>query len=171
MSAERSPNVRRSPPKNIFGGRPADPRGTGRSPRVSARIRAEPRRKVFRRANSPFWKITSRSVMISTVITFYAPEKCSSLSHRPFKITNLMNTPQFIIQLVVPSFASKGASKMLRATGHARMVTQFNTFRVNYRKFYSGNFEVEAKILVVRKYGDFFQKSPNFVPRKHVIIS
>ena len=53
MSAERSPDVRRSPPKNIFGGRPADPRGTGRSPRVSARIRAEPRRKVFRRANSP----------------------------------------------------------------------------------------------------------------------
>ena len=52
MSAERSPDVRRSPPKNIFGGRPADPRGTGRSPRVSARIRAEPRRKVFRRANS-----------------------------------------------------------------------------------------------------------------------
>ena len=34
MSAERSPDVRRSPPKNIFGGRPADPRGTGRSPRV-----------------------------------------------------------------------------------------------------------------------------------------
>ena len=27
------------PPKNIFGGRPADPRGTGRSPRVSARNR------------------------------------------------------------------------------------------------------------------------------------
>ena len=53
MSAERSPDVRRSPPKNIFGGRPADPRGNGRSPRVSARIRAEPRRKVFRRANSP----------------------------------------------------------------------------------------------------------------------
>ena len=25
-SAERSPNVRRSPPKNIFGGRPADSR-------------------------------------------------------------------------------------------------------------------------------------------------
>ena len=38
-SAERSPNVRRSPPKNIFGGRPADPRGTGRSPRGFARIR------------------------------------------------------------------------------------------------------------------------------------
>ena len=52
MSAERSPDVRRSPPKNIFGGRPADPRGSARSPRVSARIRAEPRRKVFRRANS-----------------------------------------------------------------------------------------------------------------------
>ena len=54
MSAERSPDVRRSPPKNIFGGRPADPRGTGRSPRVSARIRAEPRRKVFRQANRPY---------------------------------------------------------------------------------------------------------------------
>ena len=36
--AERSPDVRRSPPKNIFGGRPADPRGTGRSPRGFARI-------------------------------------------------------------------------------------------------------------------------------------
>ena len=53
MSAERSPDVRRSPPKNIFGERPADPRGTGRSPRVSARIRANPRRKFFRRASSP----------------------------------------------------------------------------------------------------------------------
>ena len=29
-------DVRQSPPKNIFGGRPADPRGTGRSPRESA---------------------------------------------------------------------------------------------------------------------------------------
>ena len=51
-SAERSPDVRRSPPKNFFGGRPADPRGTRRSPRVSARIRANPRRKFFRRASS-----------------------------------------------------------------------------------------------------------------------
>ncbi len=34
---------------NFFGGSPADPRGTGRSPRVSARIRASPPRKVFRR--------------------------------------------------------------------------------------------------------------------------
>ena len=63
MSAERSPDVRRSPPKNIFGGRPADPRGTGRSPRVSARIRANPRRKFFRRASSRrhdlFWAIGS----------------------------------------------------------------------------------------------------------------
>ena len=52
MSAERSPDVRRSPPKNIFGGRPADPRGTERSPRGFARIRggsssAEP--------VAPFW--------------------------------------------------------------------------------------------------------------------
>ena len=53
-SAERSPDVRRSPPKIFFGGRPADPRGTGRSPRVSARIRANPRRKFFRRASSRF---------------------------------------------------------------------------------------------------------------------
>ena len=51
MSAERSPDVRRSPPENNFGGSSPDPRGTGRSPRVSARIRAEPRRKVLRRAN------------------------------------------------------------------------------------------------------------------------
>ena len=45
---------------------------------------------------------------------------------------------------------------------------QFNPFRANDRKIYLGDFEVEAKILVVRKYGDFFQKSPNFVPRKYV---
>ena len=51
VSAERSPDVRRSPPENNFGGSSPDPRGTGRSPRVSARIRAEPRRKVLRRAN------------------------------------------------------------------------------------------------------------------------
>ena len=51
MSAERSPDVRRSPPENNFGGSSPDPRGTRRSPRVSARIRAEPRRKVLRRAN------------------------------------------------------------------------------------------------------------------------
>ena len=38
-SAERSPDVRRSPPKNIFGGRPADPCGTGRSSHGFARIR------------------------------------------------------------------------------------------------------------------------------------
>ena len=38
-----------------------------------------------------------------------------------------------VIQLVVPSFASltKGASKMLRATGHARMVTfEANRFKI-----------------------------------------
>ena len=73
MSAERSPDVRRSPPKNIFGGRPADPRGTGRSPRVSARIRAEPRRKVFRRANSPKLEIfaTGHPVTFSLI-----PDTC-----------------------------------------------------------------------------------------------
>ena len=68
MSAERSADVRRSPPKNIFGGRPADPRGTGRSPRVSARIRAEPRRKVFRRANSRFRHSNTKTGEVSNVI-------------------------------------------------------------------------------------------------------
>ena len=63
-SAERPANVRRTPAENIFGGRPADPRGTGRSPRVSARIRAEPRRKVFRRANS---HLVSQYIVLHTV--------------------------------------------------------------------------------------------------------
>ena len=30
---------------------------------------------------------------------------------------------------------------------------------------FTGYCEMGAKILVVRKYGDFFEKSPNFVPR------
>ena len=38
-SAERSPDVRRSPPENNFGGSSPDPRGTGRSPRGFARNR------------------------------------------------------------------------------------------------------------------------------------
>ena len=46
------PDVRRSSLEIFIGGNSADPRGTGRSPRVSARIRACPRRKVFRRAYS-----------------------------------------------------------------------------------------------------------------------
>ena len=54
-SAERSPDVRRSRPKNFFGGRPADPRGTGQSPRVSARIRANPRRKFFAEPVAKFY--------------------------------------------------------------------------------------------------------------------
>ena len=41
-SAERSPDVRRSPPKNIFGGRPAAG-GSARNPAESARIRPYPR--------------------------------------------------------------------------------------------------------------------------------
>ena len=43
-----------------------DPRGTGRSPRVSARIRANPRRKFFRRASSP------KQDMIQTTTTHFA---------------------------------------------------------------------------------------------------
>ena len=45
--------------------------------------------------------------------------------HRPSNWTQSYSdqSPLRVIQLVVPSFASpKGASKMLRATGHARMV-------------------------------------------------
>ena len=37
--AERSPDVRQSPPENIFGGSSPDPCGTRRTPRESARIR------------------------------------------------------------------------------------------------------------------------------------
>ena len=38
-SAGRSADLRQSAPENIFGGHPADPRRTGRSPRGFARIR------------------------------------------------------------------------------------------------------------------------------------
>ena len=59
-------------------------------------------------------------------LTFYVPEKCSSMSHRPCKVSNLMNTPQF------------------------------NPFRANYRKIYLGDFEVEFEIMLGRWNGDFF---------------
>ena len=65
-SAERSPDVRRSPPENNFGGSSPDSRGTGRSPPVFARICAEPRRKVFHRANSPAgsWQTILRKIRL-----------------------------------------------------------------------------------------------------------
>ena len=54
MTAERSPDVRRSWRENYFGGSLPDPRGTGRTPRNSARIPANSRQKFFSRANSPY---------------------------------------------------------------------------------------------------------------------
>ena len=51
---------------------------------------------------------------------------------------------------------------------HTDHVKHLILFKPNCSEIYSGDFEVAAKILVVRKYGDFFRKSPNFVPRKYV---
>ena len=48
-----SGGVRWSPPKNFFGGLPADPRGSGRTPRGSGRIRADPRWTRVRRLYCP----------------------------------------------------------------------------------------------------------------------
>ena len=73
---------RRSPPENNFGGSSPDPRGTGRSPRVSARIRAEPRRKVLRRANcQTFCKTVTKGLISLNFYTFHRKDyyKTSSM--------------------------------------------------------------------------------------------
>ena len=84
-SAERSAEFA----GNFFGGRTADPRRTGRSPCVSARIRASPPRKVFRRAYSQNWGASDQN--LCRIASQYR-EIC-----RIFKIFRLLLYHRFIL--------------------------------------------------------------------------